>query len=53
MWLMLQGHWYSVKGRGLEPPEIKLLEDEPDRPVSAYLKGLIYCNIAGPYCNGL
>ena len=29
------GHWwYNVRGRGPEPPEIRLLEDEPDRPVS-------------------
>lgn len=27
------GHWYHVKGRGSEPPEITPLEDEPDRPV--------------------
>ena len=26
------GHWYYVKGRGSEPPEIRLVEDEPDRP---------------------
>ena len=28
------GHWYNVRGRGPEPPEIRLLEDEPDRPVN-------------------
>ena len=27
------GHWYYVKGRGSDPPEIRLVEDEPDRPV--------------------
>lgn len=26
------GHWYYVKGRGSEPPEIRLVEEEPDRP---------------------
>ena len=28
------GHWYHVRGRGSEPPEIRLVKDEPDRPVS-------------------
>ena len=28
------GHWYHVKGRGLDPPEIRLAKDEPDWPVS-------------------
>ena len=30
------GHWYYVRGRGSEPPEIRLLPDDsqPDRPVS-------------------
>ena len=26
------GHWYYVRGRGSEPPEIRLVEEEPDRP---------------------
>ena len=26
------GHWYEVKGRGLDNPEIRLLEEQPDRP---------------------
>lgn len=26
------GHCYEVKGHGLENPEIRLLEDQPDRP---------------------
>ncbi|CAI8058398.1 DNA polymerase epsilon catalytic subunit A [Geodia barretti] len=26
------GHWYTVRGRGSDPPEIRLVEDEPDRP---------------------
>ena len=30
------GHWYTVRGRGSEPPDIRLVEDEPDRPVSQY-----------------
>ena len=29
-----QGHWYHVKGCGLEAPEIRLVDEEPDRPVS-------------------
>ena len=30
-----QGHWYYVKGCGsTEPPEIRLVDEEPDRPVS-------------------
>ncbi len=30
------GHWYYVRGRGSEPPEIRLVpdDDQPDRPVS-------------------
>ena len=28
------GHWYHVRGRGSEPPDIRKVEDEPDRPVS-------------------
>ena len=28
------GHWYRVKGHGYNPPEIHLIDDEPDRPVS-------------------
>ena len=32
------GHWYCVRGRGSDPPEIRLVEDtELDRPVSACL----------------
>ena len=27
------GHWYSVRGRGSSPPEIKRREDLVDRPV--------------------
>ena len=27
------GHWYTVKGRGSDPPEIRPMENEPDRPV--------------------
>ncbi len=26
------GHWYEVKGRGLDNPDIRLVEDQPDRP---------------------
>jgi len=26
------GHWYEVKGRGLDNPDICLLEEQPDRP---------------------
>ena len=26
------GHWYYVRGRGSEPPDIRLVEEEPDRP---------------------
>ena len=26
------GHWYVVKGHGVEPPEIRLLEEQLDRP---------------------
>ena len=28
------GHWYNVRGRGSEPPELRLVKEEPDRPVS-------------------
>ena len=31
------GHWYRVKGHGYDPPEIHLVDDEPDRPVSHLL----------------
>ena len=35
------GHWYCVRGRGSDPPEIRLVEDtELDRPVSACLPPL-------------
>lgn len=27
------GHWYEVKGHGSDSPEIKIIEDQPDRPV--------------------
>lgn len=26
------GHWYNVRWRGLDPPELSLVDDEPDRP---------------------
>ena len=26
------GHWYLVRGRGTEPPDIQLLDEQPDRP---------------------
>ena len=26
------GHWYVVRGRGVEPPEVRLLEEQQDRP---------------------
>ena len=34
------GHWYYVRGRGSEPPVIRLVEDEnaPDRPVRVLLE---------------
>ena len=28
------GHWYVVRGRGSDPPDIRPITDEPDRPVS-------------------
>ena len=28
------GHWYNVRGRGSDPPELRLVKEEPDRPVS-------------------
>ena len=31
------GHWYHVKGRGSDPPEIRLVRDELDSPVSIAL----------------
>jgi len=30
------GHWYSIRGRASQPPEIKLREDIVDRPVSFF-----------------
>ena len=36
------GHWYNVRGRGSQPPEILLVEDEPDRPVSVYITPGVY-----------
>ena len=38
------GHWYTVRGRGSDPPEIKLVEDEPDRPVSYIHSCVSYCH---------
>lgn len=35
--IISQGHWYIVKGHGLEAPEIRLIDDEPDRPVWQYI----------------
>lgn len=26
------GHWYVVRGRGMEPPDIHLVDEQPDRP---------------------
>lgn len=26
------GHWYHVRGRGSDPPDIRLVDEEPDRP---------------------
>ena len=26
------GHWYMVKGHGVEPPEVQLLKEQLDRP---------------------
>ena len=26
------GHWYVVRGRGMEPPDLRLVDDQPDRP---------------------
>ena len=37
------GHWYHVRGRGSESPEITPLEEEPDRPV---------CWVWGKVCGG-
>ena len=46
------GHWYQVRGRGSEAPEIRLVEDEPDRPVRLVLfLGLLY--IVGHMCSVL
>jgi hypothetical protein len=33
------GHWYSIRGRASQPPEIKLREDIVDRPVSFFYIG--------------
>ena len=26
------GHWYHVRGRGSDPPEVSLVDEQPDRP---------------------
>ena len=26
------GHWYVVRGRGIEAPKSSLVDDQPDRP---------------------
>ena len=38
------GHWYYVRGRGSEPPDIRLVEDEnaPDRPVCLFERVLVW-----------
>ena len=33
------GHWFSVRGRGGQPPEIKRREDLVHRPVSQQMEG--------------
>ncbi|KAJ8316129.1 hypothetical protein KUTeg_006143 [Tegillarca granosa] len=39
------GHWYSVKGRGANPPEIKHRPDLVDRPLLYnVLQGYLICN---------
>ena len=38
------GHWYSIRGRASQPPEIKLREDIVDRPVSFFLSEMFFSN---------
>ena len=49
------GHWYNVRGRGSQPPEILLVEDEPDRPVSVYITpgvSRLDCSVLPLSCTG-
>ena len=45
-----QGHWYRVKGHGsAKPPEIQLVEEEPDRPVIQYRRLWNFGDVCGKF----